>query len=187
MEVNLERMEFARGGSTITQQLAKNLYLRRRRTRSGSCASLLRATARSGAFQAAHSRTVFELINGETDLRGGGGRAHLLSQPAGTFPHRNRPVAAAISNRADDRPVPRTVAAPAADGDGRMGAVTPPPVVAVPHPAPPGAAPFTSRCRTSGGPPEPLRRCQASPRPPKGRATGPGRVVKTHNCKHLCY
>jgi len=27
MEVNLERMEFARGGSTITQQLAKNLYL----------------------------------------------------------------------------------------------------------------------------------------------------------------
>ena len=27
IEVNLERMEFARGGSTITQQLAKNLYL----------------------------------------------------------------------------------------------------------------------------------------------------------------
>ena len=27
MEINLERMEFARGGSTITQQLAKNLYL----------------------------------------------------------------------------------------------------------------------------------------------------------------
>ena len=25
--MNLERMEFARGGSTITQQLAKNLYL----------------------------------------------------------------------------------------------------------------------------------------------------------------
>jgi monofunctional biosynthetic peptidoglycan transglycosylase len=27
MEVNVERMEFARGASTITQQLAKNLYL----------------------------------------------------------------------------------------------------------------------------------------------------------------
>ena len=27
IEVNLERLEFARGGSTITQQLAKNLYL----------------------------------------------------------------------------------------------------------------------------------------------------------------
>jgi monofunctional biosynthetic peptidoglycan transglycosylase len=27
METNIERMEFARGGSTITQQLAKNLYL----------------------------------------------------------------------------------------------------------------------------------------------------------------
>jgi monofunctional biosynthetic peptidoglycan transglycosylase len=27
LEVNIERMEFARGGSTITQQLAKNLYL----------------------------------------------------------------------------------------------------------------------------------------------------------------
>jgi len=27
METNLERMEFARGASTITQQLAKNLYL----------------------------------------------------------------------------------------------------------------------------------------------------------------
>ena len=27
LEINLERMEFARGASTITQQLAKNLYL----------------------------------------------------------------------------------------------------------------------------------------------------------------
>jgi monofunctional biosynthetic peptidoglycan transglycosylase len=27
MEVNIERMEFARGGSTITQQLAKNMYI----------------------------------------------------------------------------------------------------------------------------------------------------------------
>ena len=27
MEINRERMEFARGASTITQQLAKNLYL----------------------------------------------------------------------------------------------------------------------------------------------------------------
>jgi monofunctional glycosyltransferase len=27
MEINVERMEFARGASTITQQLAKNLYL----------------------------------------------------------------------------------------------------------------------------------------------------------------
>jgi monofunctional biosynthetic peptidoglycan transglycosylase len=27
MELNIERLEFARGGSTITQQLAKNLYL----------------------------------------------------------------------------------------------------------------------------------------------------------------
>jgi monofunctional biosynthetic peptidoglycan transglycosylase len=27
MEINIERLEFARGGSTITQQLAKNLYL----------------------------------------------------------------------------------------------------------------------------------------------------------------
>jgi monofunctional glycosyltransferase len=31
MELNLERMEFARGASTITQQLAKNLYLSPRR------------------------------------------------------------------------------------------------------------------------------------------------------------
>jgi monofunctional biosynthetic peptidoglycan transglycosylase len=39
IEKNVEKGRFARGGSTITQQLAKNLYFGTARRRSASCAS----------------------------------------------------------------------------------------------------------------------------------------------------
>ena len=55
MEVNLERGEFARGASTITQQLAKNLYLSPSKNPAAQAARVdHRAAARSRAAQAAH-------------------------------------------------------------------------------------------------------------------------------------
>ena len=85
MEVNLERMEFARGASTITQQLAKNLYLSpsknpiRKATRAAH-----RAPARGRALEAAHPRDLPERDRvGQRHLRRRGGGAHLLREVRG--------------------------------------------------------------------------------------------------------
>ena len=82
MEINIERMEFARGGSTITQQLAKNLYLSPSKNPIRKVREFMIARrTRGGALQAAHPRAVSERDRmGRRHLRRRGGRAHVLPQ-----------------------------------------------------------------------------------------------------------
>ena len=61
VEVNIERGEFARGASTITQQLAKNLYLSpSKNPRAQAARASDRPPPGSGANQAANSRALPE-------------------------------------------------------------------------------------------------------------------------------
>ena len=85
MEVNLERGEFVRGASTITQQLAKNLYLSPAKNPIRKLRELLIAQAtRGGALEAAHPRAVSERHRvGRRHLWRRGGVAYLLRQARG--------------------------------------------------------------------------------------------------------
>ena len=102
IEVNLERGEFARGASTITQQLAKNLYLSPSRNPSGSSRADHRAAPRGRALKArifelylnviewgdgiwgaeAASRTYFHKPAVGVDRRRGGAARRRDQQPA---------------------------------------------------------------------------------------------------------
>ena len=150
MEVNLERMEFARGASTITQQLAKNLYLSPSKNPIRKVARAAhRAPARSGAVEAAHPRAVPERHRvGRRHLRRRGGGAHLLRQVrARSSGRRSRRCSPARSST-------RGCSIPASPTARlrrrqemilrRMGAVTPPPVVAEPS-SPADAPPEPAR------------------------------------------
>ena len=65
IELDWRDNRLARGGSTITQQLAKNLYLRRRRTRSASCA---RAVHHAPARGRAEQKRILELYLNEIEV-----------------------------------------------------------------------------------------------------------------------
>ena len=144
METNLERMEFARGASTITQQLAKNLYLSPsknpiRKIRELLIARRLEAELTKQRILALYLN-VIEWGNGiygaEAAARTYFGKsdADLTSQDAAL-------LAAAINNpRAFDPGRPSARLRRRQDMIlRRMGAVTPPPVIAepvMPTPAP---------------------------------------------------
>ena len=85
IEVNLERMEFARGASTITQQLAKNLYLSPSKNPIRKLRELLIARRlEAELLEAAHPRAVPERDRvGRRHLRRRGGGAHLLREVGG--------------------------------------------------------------------------------------------------------
>ena len=135
MEVNIERMEFARGGSTITQQLAKNLYLSPSKNPHPQAPRAAdRASARDRAHEAAHPRALSE--------RDRVGRRHLRRRSGGATPlsevrrgARRAGVRAARggdrqSARARSRPSDRAAAPAPADGHARgWGPCRPPPVV----------------------------------------------------------
>ena len=148
IEINLERMEFARGGSTITQQLAKNLYpLAVEESGPEAARAPDRAPARGGALEAAHPRAVSERrSNGATAFTAPRPlRAPIsASRPAALAAAESALLAAAISNPRllnPAHPTPRLRRRQQMVMR-RMGAVTPPPVVAGPASAadPPAAA-----------------------------------------------
>ena len=122
MEANLERMEFARGGSTITQQLAKNLYLSPSKNPIRKLRELLIARRLEAELtEAAHPRAVSERDRvGRRHLRrrSGGAHATSASPPRSSAPQESALLAggdhqpARARSRASDR-----AAAPAAADD----------------------------------------------------------------------
>jgi monofunctional glycosyltransferase len=149
MEVNWERGEFARGASTITQQLAKSLYLSSSKNPIRKLRELLIARRLEAALS---KQRIFELYLNVIEWGNGiwgaeaAARHYFRRSAAELLPQEAALLAAAISNphvldpghptarlRRRQQMVMR-----------RMGAATPPPVVADPVAAPgvlPGTVP----------------------------------------------
>jgi monofunctional glycosyltransferase len=137
MEVNIERLEFARGASTITQQLAKNLYLSPSKNPIRKLRELLIARRLEAELT---KQRILELYLNVIEWGDGiygvdaAARTYFGKSAADLGPQESALLAGAISN-------PRVFdpAHPSARLRrrqqmilGRMGAVTPPPVVADP-------------------------------------------------------
>ena len=131
-------MEFARGASTITQQLAKNLYLSPSKNPIRKVRELLIARRlEAELIEAAHPRDLPERRRvGQRHLRRRRGGAHLLRQVRGG----SRAAGIGAAGGCDHQPESVDPARPSPRLRRRqemilrrMGAVTPPPVVAEPH------------------------------------------------------
>jgi monofunctional biosynthetic peptidoglycan transglycosylase len=147
MEVNIERMEFARGGSTITQQLAKNLYL----TPSKNPIRKVREFMIARQLEAELSKQrILELYLNEIEWGDG---IYGAEAAARTYFHK----AAADLNAQEAALLAGALVNPRLLDPGhptprlkrrqqmvmrRMGAVTPPPVVAGPIPEAPAPRPL---------------------------------------------
>ena len=146
LEVNIERLEFARGGSTITQQLAKNLYLSPSKNPLRKIREFLIARRLEGELS---KQRILELYLNVIEWGHGvygadaAARTYFRKGATGLSAPEAALLAAAISNprvmdpgqpterlRRRQRMVLR-----------RMGAVTPPPVVAGPPIPPPASQP----------------------------------------------
>ena len=146
IETNLERMEFARGGSTITQQLAKNLFLSPSKNPVRKLRELLIARRLEAELS---KQRILELYLNVVEWGDGiygaeaAARAYF-GKPAGSLSTAESALlAAALSNARllnPAHPTPRLRRRQAMVMR-RMGAVTPPPVVAGPVLPPPPAAP----------------------------------------------
>ncbi len=146
MEVNIERGEFARGASTITQQLAKNLYLTPAKTPVRKLREILIARRLEGELS---KQRILELYLNVIEWGDGiygaeaAARTYFRTSAAALGPQDSALLAAAIVNpRVLDpgRPSARLRRRQQMIAR-RMGAATPPPVVvtAPPAPEPPAA------------------------------------------------
>jgi monofunctional biosynthetic peptidoglycan transglycosylase len=181
MEVNIERMEFARGGSTITQQLAKNLYLSPSKNPIRKLREFLIARRLEAELT---KQRILELYLNVIEWGDGiwgadaAARTYFHKSASDLSPSESALLAAAISNPHIFNP-----AHPSARLHRRqqmvmrrMGAVTPPPVVAGPPIAPPPDAvgdvqpvpelPAAAPAEALPGAP------MAVPRPPTGKPPG---------------
>ena len=162
IETNWERREFARGASTITQQLAKNLYLSPSKNPIRKLRELL--ITRRLELELSKQRILELYLNvdrvGRRHLGRGSGRAPLLPQVGGGADAAGvGPAGGGDRQSATSRPraIRAAAAAAAADLMRRMGAVTPPPVVADPAAgAPRAGGDAVPRARKSGAPPAAL-------------------------------
>jgi monofunctional biosynthetic peptidoglycan transglycosylase len=138
MEVNLERMEFERGASTITQQLAKNLYLSPTKNPIRKGRELLIARRLEAELSKQRILEIYlNVIEWGNGIYGAdaAARTYFGKSAADLGPQESALLAGAISSpRAFDpaRPSPRLRRRQEMILR-RMGAVTPPPVVAEPH------------------------------------------------------
>ena len=182
MEVNIERMAFARGGSTITQQLAKNLYLSPSKNPIRKLREFLIARRLESELS---KQRILELYLNVIEWGDGiygaeaAARAHFRKSAAALSADEAALLAAAIINprvldpghptarlRRRQQMVMR-----------RMGAVTPPPVVAAaPEPADPADA--AAPAIPAADPPAPIPSLPGqvvpAPKPPGGRPPGGG-------------
>jgi monofunctional biosynthetic peptidoglycan transglycosylase len=143
METNLERMEFARGASTITQQLAKNLYLSPsknpvRKIRELLIARRLEAELSKQRILELYLNVIEWCCNGVYGAEAAA-RTHFGKSAADLSASEAAMLAAAISSpRLFDPGHPTTRLRRRQEMVlHRMGAVTPPPVLAEPAPAAP--------------------------------------------------
>ncbi len=141
MEVNIERMEFARGASTITQQLAKNLYLSPSKNPVRKARELLIARRLEAELS---KQRILELYLNVIEWGNGiygaeaAARTYFGKSAAELTPQESALLAAAIrSPRVFDPGKPSARLRRRQEMVlRRMGAVTPPPVIAEPVAAP---------------------------------------------------
>lgn len=145
IETNLERMEFARGGSTITQQLAKNLYLSPSKNPIRKLRELLIARRLEAELS---KQRILELYLNVVEWGDGiygaeaAARSYFRKSAGDLSPSESALLAAALSNARLLNPAHPTARLRRRQAMvmRRMGAVTPPPVAAAPVvPAPSGA------------------------------------------------
>ena len=144
MEENLERLEFARGASTITQQLAKNLYLSPSKNPLRKLRELL-ITRRLEAELT--KQRILELYLNVIEWGDGvwgaeaAARHYFHTSAADLSPAESALLAAAIANPHVFDPAHPTARLRRRQQMimGRMGAVTPPPVIATQPEPQPGA------------------------------------------------
>jgi monofunctional biosynthetic peptidoglycan transglycosylase len=137
MEVNLERMEFARGASTITQQLAKNLYLSPSKNPIRKARELLIARRLEAELSKQRILELYlNLIEWGNGIYGAeaAARTYFGKSAAELGPQESALLAGAISSpRAFDPARPSARLRRRQEMIlRRMGAVTPPPVLAEP-------------------------------------------------------
>jgi monofunctional biosynthetic peptidoglycan transglycosylase len=182
IETNIERMEFARGGSTITQQLAKNLYLSPSKNPIRKARELLIARRLEGELT---KQRILELYLNVIEWGDGiygaeaAARTYFRRSAADLAPQDAALLAAAITNphildpghpsarlKRRQQMVMR-----------RMGLVTPPPVVATqpippPAPVPPLEDPIPATPAIEGTPTELPGEALPPPKGPGGKPPG---------------
>ncbi len=183
MEVNIERLEFVRGGSTITQQLAKNLYLSPSKNPIRKAREFMIARQLEAVLSKQRILEIYlNVIEWGDGIYGAeaAARTYFHKAAADLSPSEAALLAAAIVNpRLMDpgHPTPRLRRRQQMVMR-RMGAVTPPPAVAAPEreapaPAPVPALPAEVPEVPVGVPPlalpgSPVPAPESEPRPPQG-------------------
>lgn len=143
MEVNLERGEFARGASTITQQLAKNLYLSPSKNPVRKLRELLIARRLEAELSKQRILELYlNVIEWGDGIYGaeGAARTYFAKSASGLSASESALLAAAIANPRAMNPGSPTARLRRRQAMvlRRMGAVEPPPVIATtPSPSPP--------------------------------------------------
>jgi monofunctional biosynthetic peptidoglycan transglycosylase len=189
MEVNLERMEFARGGSTITQQLAKNLYLSPSKNPVRKAREFLIARRLEGELTKQRILELYlNLIEWGDGIYGAeaAARTYFRKSAADLSPSEAALLAAAIANPRVLDPAHPTARLRRRQQMvmRRMGAVTPPPVIATVPPIPEPQAPSTDQPGALQGIPQVPSEAGAPttlpgqvipvPKPPPARPPGRG-------------